>query len=263
MATISLFTGLSGLRTHQRYIDVIGNNLANVSTPGYWASRATFSDILSFTVRAGSAPSGNFGGRNPMQIGLGAQIASIDLNTNQGTFQTTGRPLDVAIQGRGFFTLTDGLQNFYTRVGTFGVDSDRALVDLRTGHRVVSSSGGNITVPITDTLPPQATTSVTFQGNLPAVVTGPLEEILESSAAFLAGTAATKTASPSAGTTYDVSSFVGKTLLVSVDGGAKGTTIGRCAAAGATMFIVGTGLLGHDDYPYRFQELTDKIRART
>lgn len=223
MATISLFTGLSGLRTHQRYLDVIGNNLANVSTPGYWASRATFSDILSFTMRSGSGPSGNFGGRNPMQIGLGAQIASIDLNTNQGTFQTTGRPLDVAIQGRGFFTLTDGLQNFYTRVGTFGVDSDRALVDLRTGHRVVSSSGGNITVPITDTLPPRATSSVTFQGNLPAVVTGPLQEILESSAAFLAGTAASKTATPPAGTTYDVSSFVGKTLLVSVDGGAKQT----------------------------------------
>ncbi|RMF94829.1 MAG: ribulose-phosphate 3-epimerase, partial [Planctomycetota bacterium] len=52
-------------------------------------------------------------------------------------------------------------------------------------------------------------------------------------------------------------------VMISVDGGVNGTTIGRCAAAGATMFIVGTGLLGHDDYPYRFQELTDKIRART
>ena len=97
MVSTSLFTGLSGLRTHQRYIDVIGNNLANVSTPGFWSSRTTFGDILSFTMRSGSGPSNNFGGQNPMQVGLGTQIASIDLNTEQGTFQNTGRSLDVAI----------------------------------------------------------------------------------------------------------------------------------------------------------------------
>ena len=67
MVSTALYTGLSGLRVHQTYIDVIGNNLANVSTPGFRGSRATFSDLLSFTVRAGSGPNGNFGGQNPLQ----------------------------------------------------------------------------------------------------------------------------------------------------------------------------------------------------
>ena len=64
MVSTALFTGLSGLRVHQTYIDVIGNNLANISTPGFRGSRATFSDLLSFTVRPGSGPTGNFGGVN-------------------------------------------------------------------------------------------------------------------------------------------------------------------------------------------------------
>ena len=89
MVSTALYTGLSGLRAHQTYIDVIGNNLANVSTPGFRGSRATFSDILSFTARTGSGPNGNFGGQNPMQIGTGTLMASIDVNTSQGTLQDT------------------------------------------------------------------------------------------------------------------------------------------------------------------------------
>ena len=106
MVQTSLFTGLSGLRAHQKFIDVIGNNLANLSTPGFRSSRATFSDILSFTLRPGSGPNGNFGGTNPTQLGLGTTVGSIDLNMSQGTFQDTGRTMDVALQGRGFFTLS-------------------------------------------------------------------------------------------------------------------------------------------------------------
>ncbi|MEM7199122.1 MAG: flagellar hook-basal body complex protein [Planctomycetota bacterium] len=223
MVSTSLFTGLSGLRTHQQYIDVIGNNLANVSTPGFWSSRATFGDILSFTMRSGSGPSGNFGGQNPMQVGLGTQIASIDMNTGQGTFQDTGRQLDVAIQGKGFFTVTDGLRTFYTRVGTFGIDADRTLVDLRSGLRVVNAAGSNIEIPLTATLAPQASTEITFEGNLPAVVTGPLEEIVESSSPFLAGTAATASAAPTGATTYDISAFPNGKLLLSVNSGAQQT----------------------------------------
>lgn len=232
MVNTSLFTGLSGLRSHQRWMDVIGNNLANVSTPGFWGSRATFGDLLSFTVRSGSGPVGNFGGSNPMQLGLGTTIASIDLNTNQGTFTDTGRSFDVAIQGDGFFTLSDGAQSYFTRVGSFGIDATRNLVDMRTGHRVVSASGANITVPVTDTLPPTATSRVAFQGNLPATVKGPLEEILESASALQAGTAATRTGTPATGTTYDISAFTGRTILVSVDGGAKQTVTFPASAFG-------------------------------
>ena len=122
MVQTSLFSGLSGLRAHSRFIDVIGNNLANVNTPGYWSSRTTFSDILSFTIAPGSGPNGNFGGQNPLQVGLGVGVASIDMLTQQGTFQDTSRSLDVALQGKGFFTLTNGSQSFFTRAGAFGVE---------------------------------------------------------------------------------------------------------------------------------------------
>ncbi len=246
MVNTSLFSGLSGLRVHQQYIDVIGNNLANVSTPGFWGSRITFADILSVTQTAGSGPSGNFGGTNPRQVGLGVGVGSIDLRTEQGTFQDTGRALDVAIQGRGFFNLTDGLRNIYTRVGTFGVDASRSLVDLRTGYRVVSASGGNITVPVTDTLPPRATSEVSFQGNLPAQIGGPLQEIAESASVFRAGQAASKTTTVSE--PFNITGFDGKTILVSVNGGAQqsitfpaGTT-SYTAAALVSRLSVATGI---------------------
>jgi flagellar hook protein FlgE len=221
MVSTALYTGLSGLRVHQTYIDVIGNNLANVSTPGFRGSRATFSDILSFTARAGSGPNGNFGGQNPLQIGTGAYMASVDTDTNQGTLQDTGRSMDVALQGRGFFTMTNGSQTFYSRVGSFGIDADRALVDLRTGLRVVNASGGTITVPTSDTLPAQETTSVSFQGSLPAEVGGPLREIVSSDTPLVQGTAAAK-ATTAAGAPPTFGSLTGgETLLVSVNGGAQ------------------------------------------
>jgi flagellar hook protein FlgE len=220
MVNTSLFAGLSGLRAHQSYIDVIGANLANVSTAGYRGSRVTFSDILSFTQRPGSGPNGTFGGQNPMQIGLGATVASIDVDLDQGTFLDTGRPLDVALQGRGFFALTDGTQTFYTRAGAFDIDSNNTLVDLRTGLRVQSTTGGNITVPRNDTLPAQPTSRVTFTGALPATVDGPRAEVLESASAYLEGQAASKTTT---GTGPFNASAVGAPLefLVSVNGGAQ------------------------------------------
>jgi flagellar hook protein FlgE len=234
MVSTALYTGLSGLRVHQTYIDVIGNNLANVSTPGFRGSRATFSDILSFTVRSGSGPSGTFGGINPLQIGTGAVMATVDTDTNQGTLQDTGRSLDVALQGKGFFTLTNGTQSFYSRVGSFGIDANRTLVDLRTGLRVVDSTGGDITVPTSDTLPANPTTRVTFQGNLPARVSGPLEEIVQSNVGLKEGTAATKTATAGASAPlFNLTAFAGRTVLVSVNGGAQQTVTFPASTFGA------------------------------
>ena len=235
MVSTSLFTGLSGLRLHQNYIDVIGNNLANVSTAGFRGARATFSDMLSFTMQTGTAPTGTLGGMNPAQIGQGALMSTVDIDTNQGTFQDTGRPLDIALQGRGFFTLTDGQQRFYTRVGTFGIDNSRNLVDLRSGLRVMSSTGDNIVVPTSGTQPAQATTSVTLQGNLPALVTGPLSEIVESAAELNQGNPATATATASgpAAPQFDLQAFAGQTVLVSVDGGAQQTVTFDQATFGA------------------------------
>jgi flagellar hook protein FlgE len=235
MVSTALYTGLSGLRAHQTYIDVIGNNLANVSTPGFRGSRATFSDLLSFTVRAGAGPGGNFGGTNPLQIGYGAVMSTVDTDLNQGTLQDTGRSLDVALQGRGFFTLTNGLQTFYSRVGAFGIDANRTLVDLRSGLRVVGSTGANISVPVSDTLPARPTTQVSFQGNLPARVGGPLAEIVQSNVALQQGTAASKvaTGTAGAGNQFDLSAFAGRTVLVSVNGGAQQSVTFPTATFGA------------------------------
>lgn len=221
MVSSSLSSGLSGLKAHSRYIDVIGNNLANVSTPGFWGSRTTFSDILSFTLTPGSGPQGNLGGKNPVQIGLGVGVGSIDLMTQQGTFQDTARSMDVALQGSGFFTLTNGQQNFYTRVGSFNVDGGGQLVDTRTGYQVVSTSGSPITVPITDTLPPSATTEITLKGNLPAEVGGPLAEIFQSEEPLKSGTPATLSSTPPT-PTFDMSPYMNNGASISVMVNGKG-----------------------------------------
>ena len=103
----SLFSAISGLRNHQVMMDTVGNNIANVNTTGFKSARVTFADIISQTVRGGTAPSGNLGGQNPMQVGLGVQMGTIDTMIAQGNLQSTGRPADLALQGNGYFVLSD------------------------------------------------------------------------------------------------------------------------------------------------------------
>ncbi|MCA9321908.1 MAG: flagellar hook-basal body complex protein, partial [Planctomycetes bacterium] len=136
------------------------------------------------TFRAPSGPSGNLGGVNGRQTGYGTQIGSIDQLHTQGSLIATSRNFDLAIQGRGFFVVSDGTQDFYTRVGTFALDRDSNFVDSRTGFKVQNASGSDITLDTDSVAPAVATTEVSFAGNLPAIITGPLAEIQESSVAF-------------------------------------------------------------------------------
>jgi flagellar hook protein FlgE len=189
----SLFTALSGLQAHQGWIDVIGNNLANTNTPGYKTSQATFSDQLSQTLRFASGPGTGTGGRNPMQIGKGVRLSDIGRNFSQGPLQSTGRVFDLALEGRGFFVVNDGASNYYSRVGTFGLDALQNLVDVRTGYRVVGTDNQPIQVDTTSLFPPQATGALTLKGNLPAQVTGPLPELLSASTALAHGAPAQAT----------------------------------------------------------------------
>jgi flagellar hook protein FlgE len=186
----ALLAAVSGLRANQLWIDVIGANIANGNTNGFKASRALFSSLLSQTFSAGGPPSNNLGGTNPNQIGLGAQVATIDRVLNQGAISFTGRPFDLAMSGAGWFTVNDGSQDLYTRNGTFGLDAASQMVDLRTGYRVLGSDGQAITLDTAATLPPQETGEVTFTGNLPAEVGGPLAEVLATGAALESGTSA-------------------------------------------------------------------------
>jgi flagellar hook protein FlgE len=128
MAGSAFFTAASGLRNHQLRIDAIANNIANVNTTGYKGSNVIFSDVLSQTLRGGSAPSSGFGGINPKQVGLGMQIAAIHNLMQQSALENTARPTDFAINGNGFFTLSDGKSNMFTRAGDFNVDRDGNLV---------------------------------------------------------------------------------------------------------------------------------------
>jgi flagellar hook protein FlgE len=127
----ALFSAVTGIRSHQVRMDVIGNNIANVNTIGFKGSRVTFQDVFSQTLSSGSTQSA------PQQIGLGVGIGSTDLNQGAGSPQLTGRELDLAIEGEGMFVLKggDGL-NVYTRVGNFDWDAEGYLVNPGTGARV-------------------------------------------------------------------------------------------------------------------------------
>jgi flagellar hook protein FlgE len=241
----SLFSALSGLQAHENWISVIGNNLANANTPGFKSSRAVFSDQFSQTLRFASLPSGNLGGRNPMQLGLGVQLADIGRDFNQGALANTGRTFDLALNGGGHFMVTDGINTLYTRVGTFGLDATSRLVDQRTGFRVLGINGQPLNLDTTSLFPPQATQRVSFAGNLPANVTGPLSQSLTSSAPFKQGTAASTTGSVA---TNSFAVPVGQTwtMEVIVDGGAP-----------QVVSLAGQAA------PYTAQDVANAINAQT
>jgi len=174
---------VSGLQMHQQWMDVIGNNIANVSTPGFKASSVNFSQLFAQTLYGGGAPNGNLGGTNPQQIGLGVGIGSITQNESQGALQQTGSPTDLAIQGNGYFLLNmNGQGTGYTRVGAFSQDGAGNLVEKATGFKVQGwmASGGtlpstetqtnlsNITIPQNQSIPPKPTATAPFVGNLNA-----------------------------------------------------------------------------------------------
>ncbi|MBN2221490.1 MAG: flagellar hook protein FlgE [Vallitaleaceae bacterium] len=124
----SMYSGVSGLRIHQTKMDVIGNNIANVNTVGFKSSRVTFSEVFSQTLQSASGANENTGGTNPMQIGLGANISSIDVAMTEGAAQRTDNPLDMKIEGDGFFVVSNITGNMFTRAGAFRLDNAGNLV---------------------------------------------------------------------------------------------------------------------------------------
>jgi flagellar hook protein FlgE len=124
----SLYSGISGLRSHQTMLDVTGNNIANVNTTGFKASATQFQDTLSQLTRGAGAPQEALGGTNPAQVGLGVQVAGVITNFSQGSTQATGRSTDMMISGDGFFITRTGGETLYTRAGAFSTDADGRLV---------------------------------------------------------------------------------------------------------------------------------------
>ena len=153
----SLYSGVSGLRVHQTRMDVIGANLANVNTVGFKSSRVTFRDVLYQTIANPGTPSADAptrGGTNPSQIGLGVNVASIDVLMTRAGPMLTDKPTDVYIDGEGFFLVTDASENeYYTRVGDFRFDGLGRLVDGN-GNFVMGVLGDRETV---DEIPEEGT----------------------------------------------------------------------------------------------------------
>src|SRR3990167_781729 len=176
----ALYSGVSGIRAHQNMLDVIGNNLANINTYGYKSSRLLFSDLLSQNMS-----NGNSG--NPMQVGKGVKIGSISSNFSQGTLETTNNALDFAIQGEGFFVVSGGDKNFFTRVGAFDTDADNFLIDSNTGYKVVDTNGNFITIPYNSTVSGKATSTASLTGNLDASAASTKAEVVMTKSALTSG----------------------------------------------------------------------------
>ena len=176
--SLALSAGVTGLQAHQKMLDVAGNNLANVNTTAFKASSITFSELLSETVKKASQPTGTIGGTNPQQMGTGVGVAGISPNMTQGSIVNTGNPLDLALEGEGYFVVSDGQQGIFTRAGAFAVDANSIMVDPATGYRVqrigaIGESDGfqvagdsDLHVPYGVPMPAQSTSTITVSGNL-------------------------------------------------------------------------------------------------
>lgn len=176
----SLFSGVTGLQAHQVAMDVESNNIANVNTVGYKYSRANFSDLLAQTNQIATAPQGELGGKNAVQVGLGSSVTSVTRIHSQGSVQNTDKNTDVAIQGDGFFIVSsDGGNTYkYSRSGDFKFDGAGNFVDNNgfiiqgwvrdetTGMVDSTAPISNIKIPSGLTTPANASTEVVVKANL-------------------------------------------------------------------------------------------------
>jgi flagellar hook protein FlgE len=177
-----MLAGVASIRAQQTRMNAIGNNLANVNTTAFKSSRVTFQDMLAQTVRGATAPNASIGGMNPIQIGLGALTAGTDVNNEQGSLNGTSRPTDMAIQGNGFFLVSNGGRIAYTRDGAFDLDANGDLVHRATGERLLGwtadaatgaidtnqpiGPGSSIRIPMGQRTAVQQTSNVVWTGNL-------------------------------------------------------------------------------------------------
>lgn len=175
----SMFSGVSGLRAHQLKMDTIGNNIANVNTVGYKSQRATFQEVFNQTIRGAGSPQAGKGGTNAQQVGLGISLSSIDTFHIRGAVQRTDNLTDLAINGDGFFILSnsaDGMSRSYTRAGNFSLDNDGNLVSangykvlgymMDTNTNTLRSQLEGLKISKAEMVAAKATTYATFEGNL-------------------------------------------------------------------------------------------------
>ena len=180
----SLYSGVSGLKSHQTKLDAIGNNVSNVNTTGFRSKTVNFSDVLYQTAANAHPASQATASTNPYQVGLGSTVASVASTMGkEGSTQMTGNPLDMRISGQAnaFFIVKNGNETYYTRDGAFGIDGQRNLVLRSNGAYVQgwkTTQGGGATTKLQ--LPDPNTTStlvydtgVDVSGDISGVTYGP------------------------------------------------------------------------------------------
>ncbi len=180
----SMYAAVSGLGAHQVKMDVIGNNISNVNTVGFKGSRVNFKEMLNQTLQSASAPAedGSRGGINPQQVGLGVGIGSIDVDHTQGNLQPTGINSDLAIDGNGFFVLSNGDANVYTRSGALTLDDSNNLTNASNGFKMqgwlsdvtgvinTNESIEDLIIPMGSSIGASVTSEVSFGKNLDSEV---------------------------------------------------------------------------------------------
>lgn len=243
----ALYNGVSGLSTMSESLNVIGDNLANVNTPGFKSSTALFETVFSQTLSGATVPTGNLLGTNPVQVGLGTTLSTIDRNFTQGSLNNTGSLSDMAVQGNGFFILSDGVGIAFTRDGSFGLAVDGTLIDPATGLRVqgwtavngvVSPTGavGDIIIPLGTSIV-QETSNALFTGNFDASGTIATTGTITDSAGLVDGLTALPATAGTALTDLENLTAVNLGLVA----GDTITLTGRRGGADVTAsFVVGT-----------------------
>jgi flagellar hook protein FlgE len=229
----SLLTGISGLRGHQKMLEVVGNNLANLNTTAYKTSRTLFSDLM-YEVQRGtsSSSSGLLGSVNSVQIGTGSRLSQVDLNFAQGNLESTGNDLDLAMDGGGFFVASSGERSYFTRAGAFSLDESGYLSDPSTGYLVrrfgptgepngdlpafQTPGDDRVYVPKGVSIPGQVSTQMEIKGNLSSTSTGPVaQEVMTSTPLLSSGSPATLTTLLSDLDTNTVNYIAGDKILIS------------------------------------------------
>ena len=200
----SLLTGISGLRGHQKMLEVVGNNLANLNTTSFKASRVLFSDLMYEVQRgASSSSSGLLGSVNAVQIGTGSRLSQVDRDFQQGNLEASGKPTDLAIDGSGFFVTKSGNNTLFTRAGAFSLDERGYLADPATGNLVQrfgtlgDPDGVNPTfqtpgdtgiyIPLGASIAGKATQLVSLAGNLSSLAKVPVAQRIATVSPFLSG----------------------------------------------------------------------------
>lgn len=241
----AMLAGVASIKAQQTRMNVIGNNLANVNTTAYKGSRVTFQDMLAQTIRGASRPTAKNGGTNAIQFGLGVLIAGTDINNEQGSLNGTNRSTDFAIQGNGFFQVSNGDRIAYTRDGSFDLDAEGDLVQRATGERLMGwtadpatglidtnqpvSPTSALRVPIGARTAVQKTTTVNWSGNLDSRVF---------TTAGLASTQSLVRVFDNLGSEHE--------LTLTLTEGATANTWDWSASVGGGASVTGTGTLTFD-----------------